>query len=1117
MSLALFGVKRPVVANLVMFAIIGAGLVFGAGLTREFFPETTPSQVIVAAPYPGASPDEVEDALAVKIEDALTDLDGVDEITTTVREGSASVLIEFEEGVNIDTAVADVKREIDGLQDLPDAADRITVAKLEPNLPAIAMSLYGDADERTMKAFILNVRDDLESIPGMGDISLSGIRTDEITVEVRPEALLEHRLSVTQVADRISAAMVEQPGGTVRTNTSTIAIRSIGVDERAEEIRDIVVKATPGGESLRLSEIATVTPGFVDQPRRVRLNGKPAVSATVFKVGDDDIIQMAEMVKAYVEGRNGRDFELRGVGERLAFARMKGENDGEEPDDLGGVSVRAQAWQVGYDQFLQAPPPGTFETTTDLARIVVGRLDLLTRNAMYGGLLVFGILLVLLNWRVSFWVAVGLIVSLLGTLAVMQFTGVTLNLLTMFGLIIVIGILVDDAIVVAENITARHEQGEPALVAAVHGTDQVAWPVVSTVLTTIFAFLPLALLEGRIGDFMVWLPVVVACALIVSLIETLYILPTHMAHSLRAIDREHEHGKGLISRLETRMHRFREWFFGDLVVPAYTRLMRHTIRFRYVSVAIAIAIVVGSLGLVAGGQLEFIFFESEDAETVDITLEMPIGTSLDRTDQIVRRIETIVTPVFQGEELVSGMPEVVSAYALAGAMTDINGEGNDAASTHLGQVILELSPIEQRDRTSETIIQEIRDQLGVVPGLKSLRMQGISGGPGGVALSYTVTGDSVEQLETAVQRLQDRMASIDGVVDISNDADKGQRELQLELRDSARELGLTRADLGRQLQGTVFGLEAFTFAGDREDVDVRVMMPPEVRRSLAELESLYVFTPSGTPVPLGEVAAISESSSFATIRRLDGERAVTVSADVNRGVVNPEEVGRALQPFFEELTSDVHGVSIVERGRQQDVSDGFSTLPLGMAVAAGLIYVTLAWLFGSFTQPLVVMSAIPFATIGMIWGHLLMGYSLTFLSLIGFVALSGIVVNDSLIFMQFFNEQRRAGMSAYDAAFAAGKARVRAIVLTTVTTVCGLLPLMLEQSFQARFLIPMAITIAAGLISATVVILLVLPCLLVILDDAVHAFRVLWHGDPTLERRNPFLPDPELTLLKREG
>ena len=347
MSLALFGVKRPVVANLVMFAIIGAGLVFGAGLTREFFPETTPSQVIVAAPYPGASPDEVEDALAVKIEDALTDLDGVDEITTTVREGSASVLIEFEEGVNIDTAVADVKREIDGLQDLPDAADRITVAKLEPNLPAIAMSLYGDADERTMKAFILNVRDDLESIPGMGDISLSGIRTDEITVEVRPEALLEHRLSVTQVADRISAAMVEQPGGTVRTNTSTIAIRSIGVDERAEEIRDIVVKATPGGESLRLSEIATVTPGFVDQPRRVRLNGKPAVSATVFKVGDDDIIQMAEMVKAYVEGRNGRDFELRGVGERLAFARMKGENDGEEPDDLGGVSVRAQAWQVG--------------------------------------------------------------------------------------------------------------------------------------------------------------------------------------------------------------------------------------------------------------------------------------------------------------------------------------------------------------------------------------------------------------------------------------------------------------------------------------------------------------------------------------------------------------------------------------------------------------------------------------------------------------------------------------------------------------------------------------------------------------------------------------------------
>ncbi|MFT5424449.1 MAG: HAE1 family hydrophobic/amphiphilic exporter-1 [Phycisphaerales bacterium] len=1112
MSLARFGVRHPVVTNLVMFTIIGAGLIFGSRLTREFFPATNPTQVIVAAPYPGASPDEVETALAIKIEDAVKDLDKVKEITTTVREGSATVMVEFHDGVNIDNKVADVKREIDALQDLPNAADRITVTKLEMNLPAIAMSLYGDADERTMKTFILSVREDLETIPGMGDISISGMRRDEIAVEVRQEDLLRHRLSITDVAGRITEAMRELPGGSVRTGTSTIAIRSVGVDERADEIRQIVVKASPGGESVRLGEVATVTSGFVDQPLRVRLNGKPAVSATVFKVGDDDIIQMAEEVKAYVKGRNNEPYAM-SVREQLAFKRLQsvaaaeGRSEAAGDIDIRSLSPEALAWQVGHNAWRRGPPPGTFETTTDLARIVVGRLDLLTRNAMYGGALVFLILLVLLNWRVSFWVALGLVVSMLGTLVMMKMMGVTLNLLTMFGLIIVIGILVDDAIVVAENITARHQQGEPALVAAVRGTEQVGWPVVATVLTTIFAFLPLALLEGRIGDFMVWLPIVVGCALLVSLIESLFILPSHMAHSLRAIDRAHEKHKGIVGRLEARMDVFRSWLFDRVVIPRYVKIVHLALRFRYVATAIAMSVVIGSLGLVAGGQLEFIFLETDDAETVDVSIEMPIGTSMQRTDQVVRRIEAIVNE----------MPEVVSAYALAGARTDINGEGGSAYQTHLGQVILELEPIENRTRTSDALIQDIRDRLGVVPGLKSLRMLGVSGGPGGVALSYTVTGHSSDQLDEAVARIEDKMRSIEGIVDIANDADKGQRELRFELRDGARELGFTRASLGRQIQGTVFGLEAFTFAGDREDVDVRVMLPAGVRQSLARVETMYVFTPSGTPVPLSEATIITESQGYATVRRLDGLRAVTVSADVNRSVLNPEEAGRAIKPFFKALAAEMPGVAVVERGRQQDTAEGFSTLPLGMAIAGGLIYVTLAWLFGSFTQPLIVMSAIPFATVGMIWGHLILGFSLTFLSLIGFVALSGIVVNDSLIYMQFFNEQRRAGRSAHEAAYAAGKARVRAILLTTITTVAGLTPLILERSFQAQFLIPMAITIAAGLISATVVILLVLPCLLVILDDVVHLLRVLWHGDPTIDRANPFVPDPELTLLDRDG
>lgn len=1132
MNLAEFGVRKPVVANLVMLAVIGAGLVFGLQLRREFFPMVESRVVLVFAPYPGAAPEEVERALAVKIEDQLDDLDDVKEITSTVNAGGATVRVEFEEGINIEAAVAEVKREIDALQDLPDQADRITVQELEPNLPAIVLAMYGDADEQTMKSFIEQTRDDLQSIPGMGEITLDGTRGDEVRVEVRPSALLRHRLSVGDVADRVSASMQELPAGTVRSSTANISVRALGVEERAEEIRRIPIKSTPDGQVLRLEDVADVYAGFVDTDLYVRLNGAPAVSLTVFKVGDDDVIDIAELVKAYAKGRRGEAVELT-WGERIGLLmgrmRLQAEQDrlaearealvergvlsAEEATlvsdaqvELGTISDRLAAWSLGRTRYEQGPVPGTLVVTTDLARFVEGRLDLLTRNALWGGLLVFGTLVLLLNRRVSLWVAVGLVVSMFGTLAMMSWTGVTLNLLTMFGLIIVIGILVDDAIVVAENITARHEQGEPALVAAVNGTRQVSWPVVATVLTTICAFLPLALIEGQIGDFMVWLPMVVAVALLVSLLESLFILPSHMAHSLKAIDREEQRGGSLIGRLELRFDRARDALFNRVIVPNYMSVLRRAVRHRYISVSIAIALVFVSVGMVAMGRPEFILFETEDSETVNITVQMPIGTPATRTDDIVRQIEDAALE----------QPEVVSAWAVAGAIGDLNGEGEDSTASHIGQVILELAPTETRDRTSDQVQQSIRALLGELPDVKSLRMAGISGGPDGPGLSYTITGAEEDVIDRAATMLMERMEEYAGVQDVATDSDAGQLELRFVPTESGRVLGFTEAFLGRQIQGAVFGIDAYTFAGNREDVDVRVVLPEEIRRSPSALESMYVVTPDGTPVPLGEVARIETSEAYATLHRLDRRRAVTVTADVNRAVNNPDMVAVQLKSRLREIEAQLPGVRILERGRQEDFNDSFSTLPLGMAVAAGLIYVVLAWLFGSFTQPLVVMAAIPFAVIGMIWGHIVLGFNLTFLSLIGFVALSGIVVNDSLIFMEFFNEQRRRGKDVYDSALAAGRARVRAIVLTTVTTSLGLLPLMLEQSFQARFLIPMAITIACGLISATAIILLVLPCLLQILDDIVHVFRVLWTGDLDAERANPFVPDPELALLDKQ-
>jgi len=1119
-----FGVRRPVVANLVMLAILGAGLLALPGLTREFFPEARPTQVSVTAPYPGAAPEEVEDALAVKIEDAVRDLTGVKEFTSTVREGSASVMIEFREGFDIDQKVAEVKREMDALQDLPEQVDDIIVDKIEAELPAIILALRGNSPPRDLKRAIRAIRDDLRELPGMGTIRLGGVKRDEIAVEVRPAALLEHGLGLGEVADRINRAMTELPGGSVRTATSNIALRTIGVDERAAAVRGVVIESDRGGQVVRLSQIAEVSDTFADVPTISRLNGEPAVNLTVFQSGDDDYVTMADMVKAYAAGRRGETYEptlFERASMLTALGRVRGEL-GDAADEaqreairerleapwLGvPVSARHRAYLKGVERSASSLP-GTLTITTDLSRVVTGRLSLLTRNAAFGGVLVLLVLVLLLNWRVSFWVAAGLAVSMLGTLTLMWAIGDTLNVISMFGLIIVIGILVDDAIVVAENITARHERGEPALTAAINGARQVEWPVVATVLTTIGAFLPLALVEGQIGDLLGVLPVVVALALAVSLIESLFILPSHMGHSLKHADKAHaSHREGPLSRLDHRLDAWREWFFGSIVTPFYLGLLRPALRRPYTSIMIAVAVLVVSLGMVSGKRLEFIFFEEDDAETISIELVMPVGTSLDRTASVLERLEGGV----------KAQPEVASYFTTAGAISSLDGSGEGPrVATHVGQIIVELMPVETRDRASPEIISSIRDRVGALTGVKSLRIAAQQGGPGGPGLSYTIVGDDREKIEAAAEALMDRMRTYAGVVDISTNSERGQRELRFELREGATGLGFTRAGLGAQIQGFALGIEAFTFAGDREDVDVRVMLPENERRSPAALEDQFVYTPAGEPVPLREVAEIRETEGYATIRRLNGRRSINVTADVDRSTgQNPEEVSAALAPFVESLPQRFPGLGVELRGRQEDFQESFSTLPLGMAVAAGAIYVILAWLFGSYTQPLVVMAAIPFASIGMIWGHLLLGYSLTFLSLIGFVALSGIVVNDSLIFTEFYNGKRRSGLSVREAALEAGRARVRAILLTTITTVMGLTPLLLEQSFQAKFLIPMAIAISAGLISATAVILVVLPCLLVIASDAQRWLASAWAGRVMSEPPPPGPIDVQTTERSR--
>ncbi len=986
-------------------------------------------------------------------------------------------MIEFEDGTNIDAVVADVQREIDALQDLPEQSERIVVSKFEPNLPAIIVAMYGDADETVMKDAIRQIRDDLRTLPGMGEIALSGTRTDEIRVEVQPGSLLEHNLSLPDVSTGIRRAMQEFPGGSMRGSTQNVSIRTPGVEETAGDIRKIVVKAGGDGQIVRVGDIARVRETYADIDLRSRLNGKPAVALTVYKVGKQDAVVMAELAKAYVAGRTGEPANPTWK-ERLAAAAKR-------PGDTSAASPRLEAFELGAKRASEADLPGELVITTDLARFIVGRLDLLTRNAVMGLILVFGTLLVLLSWRVSLWVAVGLTISLLGTLAMMRLMGITLNLLTMFGLIIVIGILVDDAIVVAENIKRRHEEGEDATTAAINGSNQVAWPVVATVLTTIFAFLPFGLIEGQTGDLLSALPIVVACALTVSLLECLFILPPHMAHALEAEDRAAAK-RTLVWRIEQRVADVRETFFNKMLIPGYAKLLAKAMRARYLTLCIAIAAMVVSFGMVVGGRVQFVFLGSSDAETISGQLLMPVGTPTSVTDLTAKKIEAVAM----------GLPEVKSCWAVVGAFGELEGTGSNE-SPHVAQIVLELYPVEQRSakgqRRSDQVIIALRDGIGDLVGIRSFRLEEVGGGGSGPPINLGIVGDDEGRIMAAAGEMIALFEAFDGVYDVADNSDAGQPELQIELRDGANELGLTVIGIAEQIRGMVYGLEAFTFAGDREDIDVRVTYPAEQRRDLAALESAFIFTPAGVPVPLAEVARITPSRSFSTIRRLDGERIVAISADVDQDRTSLDAVLKEVKDELKAIEAR-HDVRIVERGRQKDQAESFSTLPLGLAAAVGLIAIVLTWLFESYTQPLMVLMAVPFATIGMIWGHLLLGFDMTLLSYIGFIALSGVVVNDSLIFVQFFNQRHRDGLSTFEACIAAGRARVRAILLTTVTTVLGLLPLMLEQSFQARFLIPMAITISFGLMSATGLILLLLPCLLMIVTDVKRWARMLWTG-----------------------
>jgi len=1067
-SLPRFSVKNPVLVNLMMFAIIIAGTYSALTLVREMFPESNPDQVSISTEYPGATPAEVEKGISTKIEEVIKDIDGVDEIRTTNGEGVSMIrAVLFNDVDDVDQVVTDIKAAIDTIprDEFPEDAKEPRVTKFEPQLPVINVSFYGDLDDETLKGLGKRLRDDILAIPGITKVALRGTRKDEISVEVKPEKLIEYGLSLPAIRDAIAQANLDLPGGQIRTGGANVAVRTLGEKDQAQPISDIILRSDASGKVIRLRDVADVRDTFEDTDVVSRFNAKPAVTVTAYKTPDQDAIDISDKVKALVAGKIGRPLEMDWQKRMMFTLGFKNERQ-----------RRAVYERARNDPY---PPIGNLKTSTNLARFIESRLDLLTRNGLWGLLFVFASLLLFLNWRVAFWVMSGLVISVLGTLIAMQLLGHTLNLLSMFGLIIVLGMLVDDAIIVGEHVFTKVEEGMEPRLAAVRGTEEVTWPVIAAVATTIVAFAPLMYIKGQIGDFMGVLPVIVMCALSVSLMEALSILPSHLAEWLRP-HRPADHptiasrARGLAKHIRSAQ----AFIVKGVLLRGYERLLRLSVRNRYVTVSILLAVLLVCGGLVLGGRVPFVFFQKMDSETVIASLRMPVGTPIHKTDQTIRTIENAVV----------ALPEMDSLYTLLGTQYSVDGSASAGAS-HLGQEIIELKSVEQRDRTSEQIIQELRRKTRDLPGANSLKFASMQGGMGGPPIQVEISGDRMNDLIAAAARIKKALRNYTGVYDIEDDFDAGRREIKIELLDSARALGITTSSLATQVRGAFYGLEARVLQRDREDVKIMVRYPESFRRRIYDVQAMRIATPDGTLVPFTEVARFTEGRGYATIKAKDQQRTVTVTADVDQNDpnANASMITTDLARSFPTIEREYAGMKLEFGGQERERTKAFSSLWRDFAAAILLIYVILAGLFRSYIQPVIVMCAIPFGAIGAVVGHLAMGYPLTMFSLIGLVALTGIVVNDSLILMTFINRRREEGQAPFDAVIAAGKGRLRAILLTSITTILGLAPLLTETSFQARFLIPMGISIAAGLAFATVLTLIGVPSLYLILLDLQRA------------------------------
>lgn len=1030
--------RNSVAANLLMVVLLLAGIASVMTIKKQGFPEVKLEQVSIRVPYLGAAPQEVETGVIDKIEESLRSVNGIKRVRSTAVEGLATVQVEIASGFDISEVMEEIKTQVNSISTFPEQTEKPVVFRLRFQSNVIWVSLHGGVPEQTLKELAKDIRDELKAKPGLSKVDVISARPYEISVELSEDKLKEYGLTFDQVVAAIRGSSVDLPGGSIRSESGNILLRTKGQAYDFDDFANIVLLKFDDGSKLLVGDVAIVTDGFIEREALSTFDGNNAVSIRIDAVGDDNTLKIAETVKQYVAEKKQ-----------------------------------------------QLPPSVTLDTWGDASYYLQGRIDLMTDNMLMGALLVLIALTLFLEFRIAFWVMVGIPVCFLGVIALMPLPmfDVSINMISLFGFILVLGIVVDDAIIIGESAYSEIEKYGKSADAVIRGAEKVAMPATFGVLTTVAAFVPMLLVGGAMSAIWESIAWVVVLCLLLSIVESKFILPAHLVNmDMKPWDPNrrgmfYAMGRSTSNTLKLVRNKVSDKL-NFFIENKYRPFLVLCIEYRYVTITSFLAMLILVGGMMSGGFVRWVFFPELPSDFIRANVQMEEGASNKATVLAMQQIEQALMRA--NDELKVQEQQDVVKHRLMFLNSDT-----------AGQIVVELEKSEGREIDGFEIARRWREQIPEIPGLKSFKINANSmGGGDGGDISFQLRGNDLTQLQAATRELKTALSKFEGVFDIEDNLLGGNDEIVLALKPEANVLGLTLADLARQVRYGFYGAEAQRVQRGGEEVKVMVRYPRELRSSIGNLENMRIRTSSGGVVPFSQVATYTLQPSYSALNRVDGVRSVSVSAAADKALIEPAKVVKEIrETVLKDITAKYPGITTALEGSTQDEADAMVDLLLGGVLALFCIYSLMAIPLRSYSQPLIIMSVIPFGLVGAVLGHMLLGLSMSIMSVFGLIALAGVVVNDSLIMVDFVNRARAEGVALRQSVLDAGAQRFRAILLTSLTTFVGLAPIVLERSLQAKVVVPMAVSLAFGILFATVITLLLIPALYMMLDDIKRLFQ----------------------------